>query len=192
MRKAAFALVCFLTACGGSEGHQVSSQVPEFGGEAEQLSGGSSADLPRPQQALLDAAAALLRDPQSAQFRNLHWTELPGVCGELNGTNALGGYTGFRRFFVDGSGEEPLVVFDRGDRIEALWQDIEHQHSRMERADELNRRALRLSGDASWELTQQAIELSEEALDEADRLQAEIDSLELQQSVLTSACREYR
>lgn len=45
--------------------------------------------------------AAKLRDPESARFRNLS-LGLTGMCGEVNGKNAYGGYAGFRRFYVAG------------------------------------------------------------------------------------------
>ena len=39
-----------------------------------------------------------LKDPGSAQFRNIRETS-PGIlCGEVNGKNAMGGYVGFQRF----------------------------------------------------------------------------------------------
>lgn len=42
-----------------------------------------------------------LLDPSSAQFRDLKFHERTGaVCGELNAKNRMGGYTGFRRFYV--------------------------------------------------------------------------------------------
>lgn len=42
-----------------------------------------------------------LRDPESAQFRNLRVKEKPSgaiVCGEVNAKNGFGGYEGFERF----------------------------------------------------------------------------------------------
>lgn len=45
--------------------------------------------------------AALLRDPESAQFRDLR--KAGGlVCGEVNGRNAFGAYAGYQRFVFDG------------------------------------------------------------------------------------------
>lgn len=45
-----------------------------------------------------------LRDPESAQFRNVavYYAVTPMVCGEVNAKNALGGYTGFTRFISAG------------------------------------------------------------------------------------------
>ena len=62
--------------------------------------------------AIEEKVAAQLRDPESAQFRNLHG-EKTATCGEVNGKNAFGAYVGFRRFVhSDGStifeSEEPV------------------------------------------------------------------------------------
>lgn len=53
-----------------------------------------------------EAVANQLRDPESAQFRNMTETRKTSllehgvvtVCGEVNGKNAYGGYVGFQRF----------------------------------------------------------------------------------------------
>lgn len=48
-------------------------------------------------------AAASLRDPGSAQFRNVKSVTNgrgTAVCGEINGKNAFGGYAGFQDFVV--------------------------------------------------------------------------------------------
>lgn len=48
-----------------------------------------------------EAVAAELRDPSSAQFRNImEGTET--ACGEVNAKNAFGAYTGFRKFTYRG------------------------------------------------------------------------------------------
>ena len=66
--------------------------------------------------------AAQLKDPASAQFRNVRSSTLreTDVCGEVNAKNSFGGYTGFKRFivtdsgaFLEGqSGEEGDAYFD--------------------------------------------------------------------------------
>lgn len=48
------------------------------------------------------AAAQLLIDPGSAQFRNVASRET-AICGEINGRNRMGAYVGFTRFWVDTS-----------------------------------------------------------------------------------------
>lgn len=55
-------------------------------------------------------AAAQLRDPSSAQFRNVTRNQV-FVCGEINGKNAYGAYVGFKRFY----GTESTATIDPGD-----------------------------------------------------------------------------
>lgn len=45
-----------------------------------------------------EAAASQLRDPSSAQFRNVRVNGI-FVCGEVNGKNGFGAYNGFVRFY---------------------------------------------------------------------------------------------
>ena len=42
-----------------------------------------------------------LMDPNSAQFRNVKIFGSSKVCGEVNGKNAVGAYTGFKWFVAD-------------------------------------------------------------------------------------------
>lgn len=57
-----------------------------------------------------------LKDPDSAQFRNLvvheiakdDGTVLYNVCGEINAKNSFGGYVGFRPFYFSGDWGEVL------------------------------------------------------------------------------------
>ena len=46
-----------------------------------------------------------LRDPSSAEFRNVRFSRaggVPAVCGEVNSANAFGGKAGFQRFVAAG------------------------------------------------------------------------------------------
>jgi hypothetical protein len=50
--------------------------------------------------------ASTLKDPSSAQFKNVAFHPADGrnpesVCGEINGKNSYGGYEGFSRFVVN-------------------------------------------------------------------------------------------
>lgn len=56
--------------------------------------------------------AELLRDPSSAQFRNVEIRKSGAACGEVNGKNGFGGYVGFRQFVVAPDGD---VMIDPGD-----------------------------------------------------------------------------
>lgn len=42
--------------------------------------------------------AAILHDPDSAQFRNLRAIQDDIVCGEVNGKNLFGAYAGYQKF----------------------------------------------------------------------------------------------
>lgn len=55
-------------------------------------------------------AAAQLRDPSSAQFRNVARHGI-FVCGEINGKNGYGAYNGFMRFY----GDKDNVTIDPGE-----------------------------------------------------------------------------
>jgi predicted small secreted protein len=68
-----------------------------------------------------DAAAAILRDPSSAQFREVIAVDhKPGsdieraVCGQINGKNAHGAYAGFTRFVADPSGGKAALDPETG------------------------------------------------------------------------------
>lgn len=52
--------------------------------------------------------ASKLKDPGSAQFRNVRKGTYGRICGEVNGKNSYGGYTGFSNFSVNGS----IVLMD--------------------------------------------------------------------------------
>jgi hypothetical protein len=61
-----------------------------------------------------DGIKARLRDPGSAEFRNVRFYsggKAPAVCGEVNAKNGFGGYTGSKRFIA--SGED--LAFVEGD-----------------------------------------------------------------------------
>lgn len=48
------------------------------------------------------AVLAVLKDPSSAQFRNIYISKKTDdvVCGEVNAKNSYGGYNGFKTFIV--------------------------------------------------------------------------------------------
>ncbi|MBT2132708.1 hypothetical protein KK137_00040 [Croceibacterium sp. LX-88] len=53
-----------------------------------------------------DAIRTRLRDPDSAQFREVHFYsggKAPVACGEVNAKNGFGGYTGYERFVAAGN-----------------------------------------------------------------------------------------
>lgn len=48
-----------------------------------------------------EIAAADLKDPASAQFRDMRRCNLGIITGEMNARNSFGGYVGFERFWID-------------------------------------------------------------------------------------------
>jgi hypothetical protein len=59
-----------------------------------------------------------LKDPDSAQFRNMDVRDTGkdfAVCGEINAKNSYGGYVGYRQFYVLLGAKS--VVIKRGDPI---------------------------------------------------------------------------
>jgi hypothetical protein len=69
-----------------------------------------------------------VRDPDSATFRNVFFSDKSGApvtCGEVNSRNGFGGYTGFQRFVGAGSSfgvylEEEFVAGD----FPVVWQKL--------------------------------------------------------------------
>ncbi|NQE62960.1 hypothetical protein [Caulobacter sp. RHG1] len=65
-------------------------------------------------------AANQLRDPASAQFRNVRQGGA-FVCGEINGKNGFGGYSGFTRFIGT---DNSAVIDPKGDAFfDKRWAD---------------------------------------------------------------------
>jgi hypothetical protein len=72
---------------------------------------------------------SLMRDPDSIETRNL---DVPigkaYLCGEVNGANAFGGKTGFKRFMAGGASAMPTVIEDdgqmRAEEFERAWQEL--------------------------------------------------------------------
>ncbi|MCA0405307.1 MAG: hypothetical protein LCH39_04055 [Proteobacteria bacterium] len=56
-----------------------------------------------------DLVSRSLKDPSSAQFRDVYLMPKPKggkcVCGWVNSKNSFGGYVGFRRFISDGTAD---------------------------------------------------------------------------------------
>lgn len=68
--------------------------------------GGSDIDRAR------TAVADRLKDPDSAKFRNERQVADGGVCGEVNGKNGFGAYSGFAPFFAMKAPDGFDVVID--------------------------------------------------------------------------------
>jgi len=83
--------------------------------EANTTSAGASAPVPQPHSAspvtppspdvqVIATAQSLvkgrLKDPDSAQFRNVRRLPDGDICGEVNSKNGFGGYVGFQHFWI--------------------------------------------------------------------------------------------
>jgi hypothetical protein len=60
--------------------------------------------LPSSTEPAKAAVRDILKDPASAQFRNVYVQKTGVTCGQVNAKNAFGGYVGFRGFAVDQEG----------------------------------------------------------------------------------------
>jgi hypothetical protein len=69
-------------------------------------------------EATKQAVADTLKDPSSAQFKNVivfDGGKQRAVCGEVNGKNSYGGYVGFKKFYKYETSEN--AVIKKGDGI---------------------------------------------------------------------------
>lgn len=69
--------------------------------------------IPRARQSV----AAFMKDPSSVQFRNDRITASGWLCGEVNATNSMGGYTGFKKYMSHG----PVANYIEGDGVLGEW-----------------------------------------------------------------------
>lgn len=72
-----------------------------------------------------DAIKNRLKDPDSAKFRNVYFSDSSGkpmVCGGVNSKNALGGYAGYQRFVA--AGEVIAVLETEVSDFGNLWKKV--------------------------------------------------------------------
>ncbi|WP_278369843.1 hypothetical protein [Vreelandella titanicae] len=71
-----------------------------------------------------EAVANQLRDPESAQFRNISETAnnlgMATVCGEVNGKNSYGGYVGYQRFVSQADGDN-VYLENAWNTFDSVW-----------------------------------------------------------------------
>lgn len=63
--------------------------------EAEKAKSAAAMTEIRYQRVAKEFVSGVLKDPDSAEFRNQR-----GFCGEVNSKNSFGGYVGFKRFIA--------------------------------------------------------------------------------------------
>jgi len=105
------AVSLFLTSCGESENEKLGREKRERDLQREKL-----------ETELKGKAAHDLRDPSSAQFRNLRVVDGangPYLCGEINAKNNSGGYVGFKPFAAYTS--DPTSKMAQGARMPSVW-----------------------------------------------------------------------
>jgi hypothetical protein len=76
-----------------------------------------------------DALRKKLRDPDSVQFRNVHFytsSGTPAACGEVSSRNTPGGGTGFERFIATGDDTQVLESAITDHDISKLWEQFCH------------------------------------------------------------------
>ena len=69
----------------------------------------------------------MLRDPDSAKFRNLELGSFEGsevVCGEVNSANGFGGMAGFERFVTNGTDATMLESQISATEFSAIWSEM--------------------------------------------------------------------
>ena len=72
------------------------------------------------------AVKAKLKDPGSAEFRNVFFSrsgKLPMACGEVNFKNSFGGYAGFQRFVSAGEAGTTFLESDVKD-FDQVWNKM--------------------------------------------------------------------
>lgn len=74
-----------------------------------------------------DAVRAALKDPDSAQFRNVYFKRgkdgIPVACGEVNSKNSLGGYGGYQKFVSAGK-PELTYLEERVSDFANVWKNF--------------------------------------------------------------------
>jgi hypothetical protein len=74
-----------------------------------------------------EAVKARLKDPKSADFRNVFFHRgvdgLPMTCGEVNSKNSFGGYTGFQKFVSGGSADTTFLEDEVAD-FAVVWNRL--------------------------------------------------------------------
>lgn len=74
-----------------------------------------------------DGVRARLKDPDSAEFRNVgYYSGGPGmaVCGEVNAKNSFGGYSGFERFVALGEDTAFLESDTSASEFQDAWNQL--------------------------------------------------------------------
>jgi len=77
-----------------------------------------------------EAIKGNLKDPKSAEFRNVYFSKSGGVpmtCGEVNSKNGFGGFVGFQKFVSAGNPELTYLQEQVSD-FEVMWDKFCQQN----------------------------------------------------------------
>jgi hypothetical protein len=119
---AALCVVLSLVGCGKSQEELAAEAAKRAEAEAQQKAAAERAAFDERAKPYIQALKEKLKDPDSAQFRNLWFGSDKqygnSLCGEMNAKNSYGGYTGFYPFAVSDS---PL---NRGSQVVIISPDV--------------------------------------------------------------------
>lgn len=74
-----------------------------------------------------DTVRSKLKDPDSAEFRNVQFYSggpSPTTCGEVNAKNSFGGFSGYERFIAVGSTMSVLESEMKPNEMDRLWASV--------------------------------------------------------------------
>ena len=75
----------------------------------------------------MTAVKTKLKDPSSAQFRNVYFHKgadgIPMTCGEVNSRNSFGGYGGYQRFVSAGKSDLTFLEEQVAD-FSTIWNSV--------------------------------------------------------------------
>jgi hypothetical protein len=75
----------------------------------------------------MEAVKSKLKDPKSAQFRNVYFHRgadgIPMTCGEVNSKNSFGGYGGFQKFTSAGRSDLTFLEEEVSD-FDTVWNRL--------------------------------------------------------------------
>ena len=121
-----------LTSCGKTKEELEAEAAKKAAVEAEQKAAAERAAFEERTRPYIEALKEVLKDPGSAQFRNLYFGYDKrfgnALCGEVNAKNSYGGYTGFSPFAVSdlplNGGSRVVIKNSEGSSTDKLMNDL--------------------------------------------------------------------
>lgn len=143
MRKAlllsVMGVIITLQGCGPSEAEIKAEQARKAAELKAEIARKEKEDEDAKIEFLKKKVKDTLKDPQSAQFRNIQFIKSSNsLCGEVNAKNSMGGYVGFKSFGVSADGDP--VILQKMSLNSVIWS----QETAIKAAS-----AFMMSGDSS-------------------------------------------